>query len=101
MRYLYFLFLLLVFASCSNEQYGEHSDVNYPIPTVISITEDVAVGEQITIKGTNFIAPNSVSLDGISLKIVSESETEIVAILPRIFNTASLVVKNALGRNMC
>ncbi|MDY5977703.1 hypothetical protein [Phocaeicola plebeius] len=98
MRYLYFLFLLLVFASCSNEQYGEHSDVNYPIPTVISITEDVAVGEQITIKGTNFIAPNSVSLDGISLKIVSESETEIVAILPRIFNTASLVVKNALGR---
>ena len=91
-------FLLVVGTSCSEDKYGEHSDIEYPIPAISSVTTDIGVGEEITIMGENFATPSTVSIDGISMKIVSQEETKIVAVLPRIFKAASVVVNNAYGR---
>lgn len=90
---------LVVFATaCSEDEYGEHSDVHLPVPTVISITDNPLVGQEISIKGESYVSPNTVSISGIPMKIVSESSTEIRAILPRIFESAPIIVRNAYGR---
>lgn len=91
------IFLLTV-TSCSEEEYGENSSIDYPIPVISSVTPDVAVGEEITITGENFTSPSSVTVDDISLNIVSQEDKKIVAVLPRIFKTSSIVVRNAFGR---
>ena len=69
-------------------------DIGYPVPKITSITENPKVGDEITIKGSGFTAPNAVSLDGITMKITSEKDNEIKAILPRIFKSAVLKLTN-------
>ena len=64
--------LLSMTTSCSEDKYGEHSEIVYPIPVVSSVTADVGVGEEIVIVGKNFVEPNSVMIDGISMEIVSQ-----------------------------
>lgn len=81
--------------ACKEDEFGTHSDLNYPIPIVSSVSEGAIVGSEITITGKNFAAPNTVSVDGISMTITSETETEIKAVLPRIFSGAPIVVRNA------
>ena len=100
MKYLYNIFLaifssLCVFSSCSDEEYGKDFDIDYPIPVIESVTEEPMVGDEIVITGTGFMSPNTLSIDGISMEIVSETETEIKAVLPRIFDSAPLVLVNA------
>lgn len=90
--------LVLFGISCSEDNYGEHTDINLPVPTVTSVTAEPIVGAEISIKGENYASPNTVSINGISMKIVSESVTEIRAVLPRIFEAAPIVVRNAYGR---
>lgn len=90
--------LLVMATSCSEDQYGEHSEIKYPIPVISSVTPDVAVGGEITIIGENFTAPVSVSVDGLNMSIVSQNDKKVIAILPRIFKTSSIVVRNAFGR---
>lgn len=92
------LFMMFVASSCSEDDYGKHSDIDLPVPTIASITSDPLVGEEITIAGQDFAIPNTVSIDGISMKVVSESENEIRAILPRLFEVAPVVVRNVYGR---
>lgn len=90
--------LLSMTTSCSEDKYGEHSEIVYPIPVVSSVTADVGVGEEIVIVGKNFVEPNSVMIDGISMEIVSQEAEKIVAVLPRLFDASSVVVYNAYGR---
>lgn len=90
--------LLLTVLSCSEDKYGEKSDVNYPIPVIKTVTDNPMVGTKIVITGDNFIAPNIVSVNGISMKIVSQDENIIEAILPRVFETAPIIVRSAYGR---
>ncbi len=85
----------LALAACKEDDFGTHSDLNYPIPVVVSVTENPSVGSEITIAGKNFAAPNTVSIDGISMTVTSETETEIKAVLPRIFTGAPIVIRNA------
>ena len=85
----------VAFVACKEDEFGTHSDLNYPIPIVSSVSEGAIVGSEITITGKNFAAPNTVSIDGISMTITSETETEIKAVLPRIFSGAPIVVRNA------
>lgn len=92
------VFLITVIASCTDTDYGKDFDINYPVPVIQSVTEEPMVGQEITIKGIGFASPNTVSINGISMKIVSETETEIKAILPRIFEAAPLVLKNVYMR---
>ena len=37
--------LLSMTTSCSEDKYGEHSEIAYPIPVISSVTADVGVGE--------------------------------------------------------
>lgn len=87
-------FLVAMVSSCTDSEYGKDYDIDYPVPVIEKVTEDPAVGQEITISGSGFVSPNTVSVNGISMKVVSETKTEIKAILPRIFEAASLVVKN-------
>lgn len=92
-------FVLVTATSCSEDQYGEHSEMDYPIPTITSVTSDVEVGGEITIIGENFAAPSTVSIDGISMNITFQDDKKIVAVLPRLFKTSSIIVRNAFGRS--
>lgn len=87
-------FLITAVSACTDSDYGKDFDIDYPVPAIQSVTEEPMIGQEITIKGTGFASPNTVSINGISMKIVSETETEIKAILPRIFEAAPLVLKN-------
>ena len=89
------LFAFIAFAtSCSEDEFGKTSDIELPIPEITSISENVAVGSNITIKGKNFKAPNSVMLGDIPLKIVSENESEVVVIAPRVFSKDYITIRN-------
>lgn len=90
--------LLVIATSCSEDKYGKYSEIEYPVPVISSVTTDVGVGEEITIIGENFAIPSSASIDGISMKIVSQDASKIVAVLPRLFKASSVVVHNAYGR---
>lgn len=97
-NYLCGITLVLVLCACSEDEYGKHCDIDYPIPSILSVTENVEVGGDITIEGENFVEPNYVSVDGISLEIKSQDSNTIVAALPRIFEASTIVVQNAYGR---
>lgn len=83
--------------SCTEDDYGKHSDIKFAIPIVESELGEVGIGQEVIIKGQNFVTPNTVSIDNISMKIISESENEIKAILPRIFDPSSIIIRNAYG----
>ena len=87
-------FLMAFISSCTDTGYGKEYDIDYPVPVIKAVTENPMVGQEITISGSGFVSPNTVSVNGISMKVVSETATEIKAILPRIFETAPLMVKN-------
>lgn len=87
------LIAAILLTSCSNE-YGKFFDIDYPVPSIKSVTENPMVGDTITILGSGFVAPNTVSVNNISMKVAKEDESGIRAILPRIFTASPLVVKN-------
>lgn len=93
-----FAFILATVTACSEDEYGKYSEIVYPIPVISAVTENAEVGEEIEITGSNFVSPNTVSIDGISMEIISQEENKIVAVLPRIFDASSIVVNNAYGR---
>lgn len=95
-RYIFTLFILISFVvSCSEDEFGKTSDIDLPIPAINSVPDLATVGSNITIKGENFISPNSVMLGDTPLKIVSEKENELIVTVPRIFSKNYLIVRNA------
>lgn len=90
--------LLLVVSSCKEDNYGEHTDIDLPIPVIKTITADPMVGETIVITGENFVTPSTVSINGISMEILSQDINRIEAVLPRIFEAAPVIVRSAYGR---
>ncbi|MDU1890388.1 MAG: hypothetical protein E6767_06825 [Dysgonomonas sp.] len=90
--------LLLVIPSCKEDDYGKHTDIDLPIPLIKTITKDPKVGETIVITGENFVTPNTITIDGISMEILSQDANRIEAVLPRLFEAAPVVVRSAYGR---
>ena len=93
-----FIYVALLFVGCSDDNYGEHSDVVIPIPVLGDVPSEYNVGAEITITGHNFVAPNYVTLGDVALTVISETEGAIVVKLPRVFSRSALVVMNAFER---
>ncbi|WP_075589887.1 IPT/TIG domain-containing protein [Labilibacter marinus] len=93
---------LLVFTTgCEEKELSQDYDINWPIPelTEISVSGDVAIGSQITVKGAHF-ADAVVTINGTECKVinVNGTETEMSVELPRIFEQGLLRVANVFSR---
>lgn len=88
----------VLLTGCTEKGYGDHSDIDIPVPVLNEIPEQGNIGEEITIVGQNFTAPNYVTLGETSLTIVSQTETSIVVKLPRVFSRSAIVVENVYER---
>lgn len=88
----------VLLTGCTEKDYGENSDIDIPVPVLNEIPEQGNVGTEITIAGKNFAAPNYVTLGETPLTIVSETETNIVVKLPRVFSRSTITVENVFER---
>lgn len=88
----------VLLTGCTEKDYGENSDLNIPVPVLNEIPEQANIGAEITITGKNFAAPNYVTLGETPLTVVSETETNIVVRLPRVFSRSNITVENVFER---
>ncbi len=93
--------LLLSVTSCSDKDWSENYDINWPVPQITSLSKSgaVAIGSQLVIKGANF-ADATVSINGAECTVVSVSadESELTVTLPRIFEEGPVEVFNVYKR---
>lgn len=90
--------LLILWTGCSENEYGEHSDLEIPIPVIETVPSECNIGTELTIVGHNFASPNFVTLGESALTVISENENSIVVRLPRVFSRSALTVMNAFER---
>ena len=88
----------VLLTGCAEKDYEEHSDIDIPVPVLSEIPEQGNVGTEISIVGNNFAAPNYVTLGETPLTVVSETETNIVVKLPRVFSRSAITVQNVFER---
>ncbi|MGL4520569.1 MAG: hypothetical protein ACRCUJ_13115 [Phocaeicola sp.] len=88
-------------ASCSEKEFSEDYDINFPVATITETSNETPfVGEEITLKGVHLNTATSIAIGAYTFPILSVNEAgdEAMVTVPRTVDAGALSVTNKYDR---